>query len=386
MDQLFKIREEYPKDIIGGIEIETCVNAQLIRNTKKFVYPKGGAYEDRLGNDEHQTYWRNWGYKWVMEDRDDDGVRVGERFEGGEREETVEVYKINNILEYGVEEPYVKYKPYTEGKDGTITYSDERFAYLLEYFLEDYTYIETNPEYERGEWMPDNGSLIGMDIPPYRATEDTSIVCDDDDYTAVEYVTIKPYPIVDIMDDRTTIGKVTREIIRLAHKCGRDENGTISCGTHVHMSYNGITKLDYPNFNVAMRYLWIAYYQPYCLAHFYQFQNRHKNVQYSKISTAEPVGKYEMFNEKPSENSSFWHFEFRGYGEMSCKWKNGVPQTYMKILMNLWLAAIDLYKRNNIANVKNVRIESKQLKYDPPVRRSARLLGRQGQKFLNLKF
>jgi len=79
-------------------------------------------------------------------------------------------------------------------------------------------------------------------------------------------------------------------------------------------------------------------------------------MRYSPISTEKPIGKHEMFNEKPSENSTFWHFEFRGYGEMRSKW-NTVAKEYLKILMNLWIAAIEYYKRNNIAKVKNVRVK-----------------------------
>jgi len=353
MDELFKIRTKYPRDIIGGIEIETCVDAEKMLQNIPNPMPRM-TYEDKLGNEEHQLYWRRLGYIW--EEESYETPHVGDRFyakEGrGEFDDEVEVikrkWKDGNTI--------IGYKPV--GEDGKVT--EKKFGMTLEDFEEVYTYYETKSEFQRGEWVyrPEEKTTLHrnlLNIPPYEATGDSSIVCGKwDETVAVEYVTKDPYPIVDIMDGRTKIGRATREIMRLAYACHENSRGDISCGTHVHMSYNCITKKDYPHFNKVMRYLWIAYYQPYCLVEFYTFQNRDDNS-YSKVSTDEPIGKYEMFNENPSYDSEFWHFEFRGYGEMRSGWDD-VAKKYLKILMNLWITALDYYKQNKISEVENIEI------------------------------
>ncbi len=185
---------------------------------------------------------------------------------------------------------------------------------------------------------------VDCDLGPYIATEDASIVCKKKN--PVEYITLKPYPIVDIMDKNTEIGRATVRLMERAYGC-RSVEGLVSCGTHVHMSRKGITKEAYPHFHTLMRYLWIAYFQPYCLARFYRFQNRHLNTRYSKLSTeGDRDTKYQMFNELPSKLGKTWRFEFRGYGEMRSGWgENPIAKEYLKILMNMWTVAVQVYDR-----------------------------------------
>ena len=194
----------------------------------------------------------------------------------------------------------------------------------------------------------------------YEATEDGSIECSDG-LVSVEYITKDPFPIVDIMDGKTKIGKDTNEIMNNAYPCDIDGE-FVTCGTHVHMSRKGITKEKYPNFNVLMRNIWLSYYQPYCLARFYRFQNRHKNTYAASSSEKDIYNKYQMFNEthsrgiKPNEE---WHFEFRGYGEMLSEWKEdkGAPKEYMRVLMNMWLYGVKVYDKYNLRQYQNLILQ-----------------------------
>ena len=213
-------------------------------------------------------------------------------------------------------------------------------------------------------------------FPPYENAVDTSINCDKG--VSVEYITQEPYPIVDIMDPSTKIGNATERIMNNrddVYACAKNRSGFVSCGTHVHMSNPRLTMLTYPHFDKVMRYLWIQYYQPYCIHRFYKFQDRDKNEKYSKISTHVPRGKYEMFNVEPSyaglppdkyereiaiseHPHHSWHFEFRGYGEMRTGWtdENPIAKEYLQILMNLWYEAELYYKHKNVAQVDRARI------------------------------
>ena len=88
---------------------------------------------------------------------------------------------------------------------------------------------------------------------------DDSIVCRGEQgvrgLVPVEYITEEPYPIVDIIDGTSGVGKATNKIMGLTYACKENDDYEVSCGTHVHMSYNGIDKRNYPNFNVVMLFM-----------------------------------------------------------------------------------------------------------------------------------
>ena len=209
----------------------------------------------------------------------------------------------------------------------------------------------------------------------YKATDDSTIECSSG-LEAVEYVTTDPYPIVNIMDGSTKIGKDTNEIMKKAYPCDTDGE-FVSCGTHVHMSRKGVTKKKYPHFNVLMRYIWLTYYQPYCLARFYRFQNRHKNAYFAKLSSEKDINnKYQMFNELPSRGikpNEEWRFEFRGYGEMLSRWKEdkGAPKEYMRVLMNMWIFSLDYYDKFALGQYHNLIIRREN---SPPNKENDRKL------------
>lgn len=233
--------------------------------------------------------------------------------------------------------------------------------------------IEIETCVREGLFEYDNG--WEEDFYPYEDVDDTSIKCKNGE--AVEYITHDPYPIVDILNPETEVGNATERIMKSedVYACAKNTNGLVSCGTHVHMSNPRLTMLKYPHFDKVMRYLWIQYYQPYCIHRFYKFQDRDKNEDYSKISTHVPRGKYEMFNIRPSyrglppdkyereiaiseDPNRSWHFEFRGYGEMRTGWtdENPIAKEYLQILMNLWYEAELYYKMKNVAEVDRARI------------------------------
>tara|TARA_Y100000389_G_scaffold165434_1_gene169625 strand:+ start:1054 stop:3282 length:2229 start_codon:yes stop_codon:yes gene_type:complete len=208
----------------------------------------------------------------------------------------------------------------------------------------------------------------------YEATEDGSIECSDG-LVSVEYITEDPFPIVDIMDGSTKIGKDTNEIMNNAYPCDTDE-GFVTCGTHVHMSRIGVTKKKYPHFNVLMRYIWLTYYQPYCLARFYRFQNRYKNTYAASSSEKDIYDKYQMFNETHSryiQPNEDWHFEFRGYGEMLSGWKEdkGAPKEYMRVLMSMWIFSLAYYDKFALGQYHNLIIRREN---SPPNKKNDRKL------------
>ena len=386
--KLFTIRETYPREIIGGIEIETCVDAEKIRSAKKkrleeeaekirsakAVKEPKQKYNFLLGDEEHQTYWITRGFVFEEDEETTDGDNLGEQYKYDGKlwvvddeyyTDETEVFTLQ-LRVYTVEDGHIDIDN-LNAKTKILSEAD------LNVMVEDGTaeYIGISPWYIQGTWkekpkefVVDLTGIQNLDIKPYKATRDSSIICGKNT-EAVEYITKEPYPIVDIMNGKTTIGKATNKVMNVSYGCSILDNGfeeaRITCGTHVHMSYKGIDKENYPGFNVVMRYLWIAYYQPHCLLKFYGFQNRYKN-RFSSISTDKPLGKNEMFNELPSQDSTFWHFEFRGYGEMRSHWENGVAKAYLKTLMNLWLTAIYYYRQNSINGVKHIRIvESKAI-------------------------
>lgn len=184
-----------------------------------------------------------------------------------------------------------------------------------------------------------------LNVSPYERTEDMSLECKTSSQSPWEYVTPKPFPIVDIMNTNTKVGEATQKILKdLSNACQTYDDENSACGTHVHMS-GPYTKQEYRYFNVVMRYLWVQYFQPYFVVRFYRHQNRFNNG-YTQLSTAKPIGKYEMFNEQPSKNNSQkeWHFEFRGFGEMIGKFDTEGHE-YLKMLMNLFEASAKLHRK-----------------------------------------
>ena len=210
-------------------------------------------------------------------------------------------------------------------------------------------------------WVYNDANPLKLDysrLGPYKPTVDTSIKCDKG-LMEVEFVTYEPYPIVDIMDKTTVVGKATRYILfDLANRCNKNNSGRVSCGTHVHMS-GPWSKKKYPYFDKCMRYLWIQYFQPYFVTKFYAHQDRYNNT-YSKLSTHKKIKKYEMFNTDTTKKSdTLWHFEFRGYGEMIGRWETTGHQ-YLKMLMNLWEATVKLHDKLKLQTMDFVGIERQQ--------------------------
>lgn len=221
-------------------------------------------------------------------------------------------------------------------------------------------YFNTNREYSKDiigglEFETCVKSVVNSRLGPYKPTTDISLRCDKG-LTAIEFVTYKPYPIVDIIDKTTVIGKATRYILfDLANECNKNRSGRISCGTHVHMS-GPWSKKKYPYFDKCMRYLWIQYFQPYFVTKFYAHQDRYNNT-YTKLSTDKKIIKYEMFNTDPAKKiDPLWHFEFRGYGEMIGRWETTGHQ-YLKMLMNLWEATVKLHDKLKLQTMDFVGIE-----------------------------
>ena len=263
--------------------------------------------------------------------------------------------------------------------DDTVKMFDTRKKYSKDYMggIEIETCVKTQFIITNGDpnW---EFNIDFSKIEPYEDTEDGSIKCDWGTGSA-ELVTKDPYPIVDILDGRTKIGGATKYILtEVANACRATANGTVTCGTHVHMSKRGFKSPAMLNeelwedtgenwhFEKIIRYMWIQYFQPYCMARFYQHQDRNFN-KYAELSTSYVLGKYEMLNIMPSfldedgneaeYDQSDWHFEFRGYGEMMNHWANGRAKDYMKILMNLWDCSIELYNKLDLKNSPKVKIE-----------------------------
>jgi len=184
----------------------------------------------------------------------------------------------------------------------------------------------------------------------YKATPDGSIRCDPNSW-GIEFVA-KPkylYDVIDAPEDmvydylnkkgdtsKITIGSDTKYLLtKLPSYCILK-----SCGTHVHMSIPVMTKDEYPQFNVVMRYFWLQFYQPIFIAFYDKGMERWKN-DYSLFSVPKPRGKYEMFNEYPSKESNYWHFEIRAFGDVERDWH--LFCEYVSVLMNMWVMAKEFY-------------------------------------------
>lgn len=201
----------------------------------------------------------------------------------------------------------------------------------------------------------------------YKATPDGSIRCDPNSW-GVEFVA-KPNFLYDVIDapegmvydylnkkgdiSKITIGSDTKYFLtKLPTRCILR-----SCGTHVHMSIPKMTKIEYPQFNVVMRYFWLQFYQPIFIALYDKGMERWKN-DYSLFSVPKPRGKYEMFNEYPSRESSYWHFEIRALGDVEKDWRFFCE--YVSLLMNMWVMAKEFYDKMSKTS-KKIEIYEEQL-------------------------
>jgi len=215
-----------------------------------------------------------------------------------------------------------------------------------------------NPFLTRGVKKYDRSIIGGVEIETcitkgieidsfelYKPVDEPSITCKDG-YEAIEFIA-DPKPLVDLLDPETDIGRETLDILRIANECEE-----YSCSTHVHMSMKDVCMNEYPFFDVLMRYLWVQYYQPYCVFKFYEKEHRHNNI-YAQLSTETPKdgndSRYEMFNVQPTYElpegvfvplpNPCWHFEFRGYGSS----QGELNTEYIHLLMNLWYVTRSYY-------------------------------------------
>jgi hypothetical protein len=203
----------------------------------------------------------------------------------------------------------------------------------------------------------------------YEATEDGSIRCDTSSDWGIELVCADPKDICDMIDapekvvydymtkkgdiGKITIGSDTKYFLTVFPQ----ECVLKSCGTHIHMSIPAMTKDEYPQFNVIMRYFWIQFYQPLFISEFDKGEARWKN-HYSQFSTEVPRGKYEMFNGYPSKWSNYWHFEFRALGSVEKDW--GFFCDYVSQLLNMWSMAKAFYD-NMPKTTKKIEIYEEKL-------------------------
>ena len=176
-------------------------------------------------------------------------------------------------------------------------------------------------------------------IGEYKPVKDASIRCGSG-LKPVEYRTENPYPLVDLIDDTTDIGRNTTQVLAKANGCNY-----LSCSTHVHMS-SLLTKSKNPFFGYILLYLWLNYYQPYCFAFFYQHENRIDNeaAQTNDIDDQDDVDttaitnnctKYKMMNFCPSYIKDEWHVEFRGFGQIVTLRDKQLWKKHIKVLMNM---------------------------------------------------
>ena len=153
----------------------------------------------------------------------------------------------------------------------------------------------------------------------------------------VSLTPMKKEPIIDIIDSYTESGKQLKDQYK------------------IYMYYEDITIKKYPNFDTYMRWMWLAYWQPYCIVRFYKETCEND---FCKPSTEDATNENQIFNTVPSysestNEKSLWCFEFRWCGDVSSGWKE-----YIKILMNFWETGIMRYEevRPDIKTLKIVRI------------------------------
>ena len=202
---------------------------------------------------------------------------------------------------------------------------------------------KTYPKYLKGgieiETCVSQDTDVGQDIGAYKPVQDGSINCGFG-LKSVEYRTQNPYPLADVIDDNTDIGRNTAQVLAKAISCN-----LLSCSTHVHIS-NKLTKNENPFFGYILLYLWLNYYQPYCFAFFYQHENRIDNeaAQTNDIDDQDDVDttaitnnctKYKMMNFCPSYIKDEWHVEFRGFGQIVTLRDKQLWKKHIKVLMNM---------------------------------------------------
>lgn len=206
-------------------------------------------------------------------------------------------------------------------------------------------------------------------IGEYKPVKDGSINCRFG-LKSVEYRTQNPYPLADVIDDNTDIGRNTTQVLAKANSCN-----LLSCSTHVHIS-SQLTKNENPFFGYILLYLWLNYYQPYCFALFYQHEQRVDN-QYAKTNDIDDQDdvdtkshtnetlcstKYRMMNFCPSYIGDEWHAEFRGFGQIVTLKDKQLWKTHIQVIMNMWLQAEAMQKRIlQQGTISSMTLQPKQL-------------------------
>lgn len=137
--------------------------------------------------------------------------------------------------------------------------------------------------------------------------------------TPIEYIS-KKLSISDLTD--ATFRQEYYQILKENIGCAKNgkQSKYVTCGTHVHLSNQYITKETYPGFPAWFMYMWLQQGQRYFAEKYYRLQSRTTNL-YSKTMTWEVflnLNKYSMVNFRPSlnEEETAWHLEFRGLGEL----------------------------------------------------------------------
>lgn len=196
-----------------------------------------------------------------------------------------------------------------------------------------------------------NLDIINNNFLYFKKTADASIKCPiKENVKPVEFVS----NILSFSDFEVGT-KFNQELITILSNskgCLINQKKNISCGTHIHISNKTIDKKNYPNFDKIILYLWITKYQDIFKEKYYKYQNRENNptckLNYFPKNPKKYTSKYMLLNTKPSyitnkryKLTDFWHFEFRGMGEIINREK--ILKDYIKEIIIFWENTIILY-------------------------------------------
>ena len=216
---------------------------------------------------------------------------------------------------------------------------------------------------------------------------DGSIECDDR-ARSFEFVYRDTFKMSDL--DKPGVQDAFNKISKISDSCVAK-----TCSTHIHMSHEGMTLREYPNFRVLLQEVWIEKEKDMA-RRFYKGQGRVFNDEYCKDLGKDGVcldqsyfNKYMKLNLVPSRDKTGKkpiHVEFRGWGASIIpgqKYPFDKLKEYLSELIKIWNEAKERCKLENKLLEENMEFEPNETPPNktPPNKRPRRSKGYRGSRF-----
>ena len=156
-------------------------------------------------------------------------------------------------------------------------------------------------------------SSVPDDLDYFHIEGDCSIECENDTEEAVEF--ILNWDDRKYFQNRENIQNEMETIFNTCKMCANNGSGESTCGVHVHLSHDGLTKKEYPTFAAFFSRYWVSSLYDK-LKDKYGLRRNNGFCVENVCYYTDRLEKYRQLNFLPSKESDVWHFEFRGMGDI----------------------------------------------------------------------